>query len=114
MKLIIKTKDVTMTPALSEYIEIRVERIAKRVAKIGKTFTVRAEIEIARTTTKQKKGDVFYAECNLSVPRKLIRAEATAGDARVALDQVVDEIEAQLKKDKEKKIAKSRTRPDKE
>ena len=81
----IKTTAVTLSPAISEYIN-------KHVAKIENLFngddSVKCDIEIGRTTAHHHKGDIFRAEIHIVGHKQNIFAEAEREDLTMAIDEV--------------------------
>lgn len=109
MKINIKTSNLDLTPAITVYIEDKINGLEKFIS--GQALkewddhnqaAVEADVEIARTTDHHRHGDIFRAEVNLKVPGRVLRAEAQQWDIRVAIDQVKDELQVELKKYKNK------------
>ena len=69
---------------------------------LPKDESIFADVELAKTTRHHQKGDIFKAEINLTVSGKLIRAVAEEWDLRVAIDAVKDELQREIKGNKEK------------
>jgi len=120
MKIVIKTKNIELTPALKELIEEKInslERFSEIFQKekyydhfFGKGKPrVEAWVEVGKETRHHKKGPYFFAECQMRFPKKSLRSEAFADDLRQAITEVKDELQRQLKEYKEK-IPKSLTR----
>lgn len=107
MKINIKATNLDLTPAIKQYIEEKIIGLEKLLSsksidwdpEIGRP-TVEAFVEISRTTKHHHKGPVFRAEINVPMPGqgKVLRAEAEQWDIRVAVDQIKDEIQIELKK----------------
>ena len=102
MKITIKTKNLELTPALKEWIDDKVGSLEKFVKRLESEGEVLCEVEIARTSKHHNKGDVHYAEVNLRLPNKLIRASVDEADLRVAIDRVRDLVQHDLIKYKDK------------
>ena len=102
MKIDIKGTNLDLTEAIKEYIEMRICILSKFLEKMDLEGVVKARVEIARTTTHHKHGDVFRAECNLKIPGKLLRAEYEGEDIRLCIDKIKDELQLEIKKHKEK------------
>ena len=89
MNIQIKTTTLSLTPAVSEYIE-------KRMASVSKFFendsTVRCDIELARTTNHHNKGDIFKAEVHIVAKDKNVYASVEKEDLYVAIDLVRDDV----------------------
>jgi ribosomal subunit interface protein len=113
MQIDIKTKNISLNQPLRTFCERVAEDLEKRVNLVekeegGMKATVKGWMEIGKTTLHHNKGPFFRAECQIFLPGKKIRAEAEAVDLRVAITEVKDETQRQLKEYKEKIIAQRR------
>lgn len=102
MNITIKTKDLVLTPALKEWIDDKIGGLGKFVERYENKGQLLCEVEVARSSKHHNKGDVYYAEVNLHMPGRNLRAEANDSDARVAIDRVRDTIQHDLIKYKDK------------
>lgn len=100
MDVIIKTKDIVLTPAVEKYIQKKMTGLQKFFKNFDSL--ARAQVEIGRTSRRHQAGDIYRAEINLSVGGKLFRAESEQGDIYAALDETRDDLEQQIKKFKNK------------
>lgn len=109
MKINIKATNLDLTPAITTYIEEKINGLEKFIS--GESLkqwdennqaAVEADVEIARTTNHHRQGDVYRAEVNLKVPGRVLRAEAEQWDMRVAIDEAKNELQTELKKYKNK------------
>ena len=115
MNISIKTTNITLNQALREFIEKKIAPLEKFTKIIhnedyrspsGKVKSVlEAFVEIEKGT-HHKKGPFFRAECQLKLPRKIIRSEAHSTNLRTAIDQVKDELQRKLKKLQRRSLAK--------
>ncbi len=101
MNINIKAKGFDLTPAIREYTEEKMSHIERFVQKWDMEGGVELNFEVAKTTGHHNKGDVFYAEANLKVPGKLLRAEKEAEDLHAAIDAVKDMLAEEVKQYKE-------------
>lgn len=101
MKLNIKTKNFELTEAIREYVQIKMDYLDKFVSEWASEGGVEVEFEAAKETNHHNKGDIYYAEANLIVPGKTIRAERNADDLHAAIDAVKDILAEQVKEYKE-------------
>jgi len=113
MQIDIKTKNISLNQPLRAFCERVVGDLEKKINTIekeedGMKATVKGWMEIGKTTLHHNKGPFFRAECQIFLPGKKIRAEAEAVDLRVAITEVKDETQRQLKEYKEKIIAQRR------
>ncbi|MBZ9578629.1 ribosome-associated translation inhibitor RaiA [Patescibacteria group bacterium] len=113
MKIVIKTKNVELTRALENYIQEKfspLEKFAKIFQKekyfnhfFGKGKPrVEVWVEIGKETLHHQKGPFFWAECQMRFPSKSLRATARLKDLKLAIVEVKDELQRQLKQYKEK------------
>lgn len=98
MRLIIRQKNLKITPALDAYIGMKILKPIRRILEKlrGAEFMI-VDLEIARTTRHHRKGKIYRALVNLSLGGKLIRAEAEDEDVRAAIDLLSEEIEREVK-----------------
>lgn len=102
MQIDIKGTELDLTPSLKEHIERKLSPLSKFLKRYEEKAEIRMFVEIARTTRHHNKGDVFYAEATLELPKKILRAEATHNDARGAIDLLKDVLKREMEKYKEK------------
>ncbi len=98
MNINIKATSLELTLPLREYIETKMKNLEKFLKRLDEKGAVKMQIEIARTTQHHLKGDVYYAEANLSLPKEVLRAEAQNIDIRAAIDEIQAELKRQIEK----------------
>jgi putative sigma-54 modulation protein len=106
MKIIIHAKNIELTPAIKSYVDEKVGSLSKFLPVHDDVIETR--VEVGKPSLHHREGPVFYAEVNLLVGGKLIRANEKNFDLYAAIDKVRDEVEAQIKKFKEKRTDLSR------
>lgn len=104
MKINIKVINLELTPAIHEYIEIKIGSLDHLLKRFETDNEIIVFVEIARISKHHKSGAVFCAEASFSIGKKLLRAEHSDWDIRVAVDEVKDRLQQEIKKYKEKKI----------
>ena len=100
MNIKIYGKNLSLTAALKSYIEDKIGKLDHYHDKI-----VEAKVEIAHDP-KHHSGKIFYAEVNVNIPGRLIRAIEWAEDEYAAIDLVEQKIIEQLRKYKGKQEGK--------
>ena len=101
MQIIIHSKNLDITPAIREYVEMKIGSLNHLLQRFETKGEIKTEIEIARTTKHHKHGDVFYAEANLHLPKKILRAEHYDSDIRIAIDEIKNKLHNEIIKYKE-------------
>jgi len=123
MKIVIKTTNLRLNQELRNYIKEKIgslEKFAKlfqnknyfnHFFKKGKP-RVEVWLEIGKTTRHHQKGDIFRAEAQMRLPGKSLRAESKREDLKLAITEIKDELQRELKKYKGKAeaITKRKTR----
>ncbi len=99
MQIDIKSKNMKLTEAIKNYVNEKIGGLEKFYDNI-----LVARVEVGLTTNHHQKGDIFRAEANLEVPQKhILRAESEKEDLYMAINEVKDDLQRQIKKFKEKK-----------
>jgi len=101
MKTNIKTTNISLTPAISEYIE-------KKISVLDKFYKTEEEIsvnvEVGKTTHHHKSGDIFRAEIHIRSRGNEYYASAEKDDLYAAIDEVKDEIVRELTSTRKKAL----------
>jgi len=59
-------------------------------------------VEVGKPNLRHKKGDTWYAECQIELPKKMLRATKTGSEIFSAIDAVKDEMKQLIVGYKEK------------
>src|SRR5213082_3863173 len=107
MQIIIKGKQMEVTPHLRQHIERKVQRLARLVDE-----EVRVEVTVTEEQTRSAR-DRYSVQLALANPTHPIRSEVRAANANIALDLVLDKVLVQLgrHKDRHTSIIRRRTPP---
>ena len=108
MNINVKGTALDLTPSIKEYIETRLQPLGRFIKRYEVKGEIHLFVEIARTTKHHHKGDVFYAEVTVELPKTVLRAESTNPDIREAIDQVKDILKRKMEQYKEKHAIKKR------
>ncbi|MEI6842932.1 MAG: ribosome-associated translation inhibitor RaiA [bacterium] len=91
MNIKIRTANFDLTPAIEDYIYKKLPSLEKFLNKDG---NVLCEVEIGKTTSHHKSGDIFKAEVNITESHgNQFYALAEESDLYAAIDVVRDEME---------------------
>jgi len=113
MKIVIKGTNIKLNQGIKQYINEKfngLEKFARVFQNKKKYFfkggkpKVEMWVEVGRTTLHHRKGEIFRAEGQLKLPGKSLRAEAQSEDLKIAINEVKDELQRELKKYKERSI----------
>lgn len=99
MKLDITAKNIALTPPLRVFIEDKMGDLDHLLSD----YVATAKVEVGKPSKHHRSGPVFYAEANVKVNGKLLRAQAKHEDVRSAIVDVKEELRIQIGKLKEKK-----------
>src|SRR3989344_6329420 len=102
MKVNIKATSVQNSPAITEYINKRLIKVAKL---LGNDPTIQCDVELAKTTGHHNKGDIFRAEIHIVGAGRNLYASSEKSDLYTAIDDVRDEIRSELKAKKDKDVS---------
>ena len=67
MQIKIKATNLALTPSISDYAKKRVEMLEKFIAEGSENALIK--VEVGKTTQHHKRGEIFRAEINASIPR---------------------------------------------
>lgn len=90
-----------ITDAIRAYVNEKVESLARFTERFDPCD---AAIEIGKTSGHHNKGDVFFAEMNVSLPGDVLRSHVERDDVYAAIDEAKDDIKRQLVDKKEKML----------
>ena len=107
MKIILQATHFKLDDAISDYIYDKIGGLETVLGSVDGP-EVEARVEVGITSKHHRKGDIYRAEVNLKVSGKLLRAESINWDLRLAITEVKDELQRQIRKYKEKNRDNSR------
>ncbi len=90
-----------ITEAIENYIEKKIEHLEKFIRGVGE---VMVEVRIGKTTHHHQKGDLFRAEMDAQIGKDVFRAEAQTADLYASIDIAKDELFAEIRKAKSKRL----------
>ena len=107
MKINIKGTNIKLSPSIHSYIEEKIGGLQKFLKNVDENL-IEAWVEIGKPSKHHRRGNVFYAEANIDLPGRLLRAQASESDIYAAIDKIKDELQREVKRYKEKSITKNR------
>jgi putative sigma-54 modulation protein len=98
MDVQIKTRDLRMTDGLQDYIDSRVQKLARvQESIIDATLELRGE-------KNRSGGELTVAQFTIRTRRTILRTEERDHDPHVAIDRAVNRMERQIRRFRDKKI----------
>ncbi len=104
MQIVIKGKQMEVTPPLRQYVERKVQRLSRLV-----DTDTRVEVTITEEQTRSAR-DHYSVQLAISYGSHPIRSEVSAVNANTALDRVLDKVMAQLGRQKDRQTSTRRHR----
>lgn len=97
----IKSTDIELTPNLRKYVEDKIGGCEKF---INTDHPVEVYVEVAKTTQHHRKGKIFRAEATAYLPGQTIRAESVREDIYLAVTDVKNKFQRELKEYKNRMV----------
>ena len=107
MKYILQGTNISISGSIELLVASKIKALDRFVSRFDPA-AIEARIEVGKPSRHHHTGMVFYAEINLKIPGKLLRAEATHLDLSLAVSEAFKEMERQVKDYKEKMITKNK------
>lgn len=93
MQINIKATHAELTPQIHEAIREKIVALKKYCDCI-----LEIDVEVGLTTSHHRQGNIYRAEVNLSVPKKILRAEAETDNIIKSINAVRDKLKKELVK----------------
>lgn len=100
MQIQIYTKNLELTKEVKNYLEEKIGGLEKFMEHVDTSIDVKAEL--SRITRHHQSGDIYRCEVNMFFPHQLIRSEAERDNLLLAIDEVKDELQLEIKKYKQR------------
>lgn len=101
MKINTKATNITITPAIADYIDKKISMLQKFLKSAEEVLV---NVEVGKTTKHHKSGDVFKAEIHLLAGGEDYYAVVETNDLYAAIDKVKDEVAHELTSKKKKTL----------
>jgi putative sigma-54 modulation protein len=99
MQIIIKGKQMDVSPRLRQYIERKVQKLTRLAGE-----DARVEVTVSEEQTRSAR-DRYSVQLALTISGRPIRSEVSAVNANMALDMVLDKVTAQLGHQKGRQVS---------
>lgn len=97
MQIDIEATNLELTAPLRAYVEEKIGKLEKFLGPF-KGSDLRVRVEVGRTSKHHRQGNVYRAEANLYLPGKMLRAETKAEDVRMAVNEVRNTLQREIRK----------------
>jgi len=104
MRIEKKYTQIDVTSKDEKYLIKRISSLGNLLKRFEGAREVVAFVELARSA-KHQKGNVYYAEINLKLNGRLLRAEHNDPDIRIAIDNAKNKLRGEIIKYKDKIIS---------
>jgi putative sigma-54 modulation protein len=102
MRLQVKGKNVEVTPSIREYAE-------RKLAKLGKQLAEPTQVEVELSEQRNPSiADSQVAAATVFTKGPTLRASEATSDMKASIDQLVDKLERQIKRYRERRIVEPR------
>jgi putative sigma-54 modulation protein len=99
MKTNVKATNITLTPAITDYIDKRIDILNKYFREDEEVLV---NVEVGKSTQHHKSGDVFRAEIQVDADQGVFYAAIETEDLYSSIDQAKDQMARELSSDKKK------------
>ena len=97
MKITIQSPNLEITPALTEFIAMKIGGLEKFLKKFDPENAL-ARVDVGRGTRHHRHGNVYHVDVNLVIPGGTIRAAHDDEDVRKAINAVREKLQREIKK----------------
>lgn len=102
MRIQIKATAFELTPSLQSFIEEKFSSLEKFLSRWDENDAVILRVEVSKNTRHHQKGNVFYGEVNVDLPKNVLRIEEVGDEMHAVIDRLKDRLKNELLRLKEK------------
>ncbi len=104
MQINLKSKNMELTEAITDYVSKRVTNLEKLLSSIeSNKGEARVNFEVAKTTNHHKAGEIFHASAEINVAGMRFFAESDNEDMYGAIDMVKEKLFLNIEKNKDRR-----------
>jgi len=109
MNIIIKGTNLELHEDLKVYVNEKIGGLKKFIENENTDpSSIIVRVELAKTTQHHQHGDIYKAEVNLQLPKKMFRSVDESDDIYKSIDKVKDELREMINSHKDEKITRTR------
>lgn len=103
MQINLLSKNIELTEEIKDYAWKRVTNLDKLLSRItDEGGEVKAQLEVSRTTNHHKTGEVFHADCSITIDGKTFYGAFDGEDLYAAIDSVKEILFKEISKYKDR------------
>jgi ribosomal subunit interface protein len=104
MQINLQGKNIELTEEIRNYVLVRETNLEKLLSKIkNEEEEIKGLFEVSKTTNHHKMGEIFHADCSISIDGENFYAESDNEDLNSAIDEVKEKLFVEINKNKERK-----------
>jgi putative sigma-54 modulation protein len=104
MQINLQSKNIELTEAIKDYVLKRVTNLEKLLSNIEtKKGEAKVKFEVTKTTNHHKAGEIFHADCIISVAGKKYYGSSDNEDLYSAIDEVKNTLFNDIQKNKDRR-----------
>ena len=104
MQINLQSKNIELTEEIKGYALKRMESLDTFVSNIkDKKGEVKAIFEISKSTNHHKAGEIFHADCSITIDGENFYAESDDEDWHSSIDEVAEKLFNEISKNKDRK-----------
>ena len=104
MKINLQAKNIELTPAIHDYVKKKVTNLGKLLSQIEeKKGEILVRFNVSKTTKHHKAGEVFEADCSITIKGENFYASVVMEDLYQAIDAVKENLFNEIEKNKDRR-----------
>jgi putative sigma-54 modulation protein len=104
MQINLQGKNIELTEAIKDYVSKRVTNLEKLLSNIeAEKGEAMVNFEVVKTTNHHKSGEIFEANCTISIDGKKFFSKSDHEDLYSAIDEVKNSLFMEISKNKDRR-----------
>lgn len=108
MNINILKKQIALSAEEEEFIEKKIRSLERFIKRFEEKGEMLLDIELSKTSQHHRKGEVYYAEVTMHLPKKTLRAEHFDTSIETAVDGVKDKLKSEILRYRELHVLRKR------
>ncbi len=103
MQINLLSKNLELTNETKDYALKRVTNLEKLLSGRENKEEVKVQLEVSKATNHHRAGEIFHADCSITIDGQNFYAESDNEDLHSAIDQVKESLFNEITKNKDRK-----------